>query len=114
MDYEEYQRRRRGRIPGLIAVILTVAYAVYIVSHFGNASMENVGGFIATALVMPHMICVALAAVFSCVGFFARKRWAMLTAAILMTVSAVVFPTYAMLVVVQAVLMFISYARMKD
>ena len=114
MDYEENQRRRRGRISGCIGTILTVAYAVYIVNHFGNASMENAAGFIATALVMPHMICVALAAVFSLVGFFARKRWGMLTAAILMSVSAVVFPTYAMLVIVQAVLMFITYVSMKE
>lgn len=112
--YEEYQRRRRGRIPGCIGAILTIAYAIYIVSYFGDASTTNVGGFLASALVMPHMLCVALAAVFSLVGFFARKRWAMLTAAILLTAAAVLFTMYAPFVIVQTVLLFIAYARMKD
>lgn len=114
MEYEEYVRRRRGRVTGLIGSALTVAYAIYIVSYFSGVFLENLGGFIASALVMPHMLCVVLAAVFSSVGFFARKRWAMLTAAILMTVSTVLFMTYAPLVIVQAVLLFISYARMCD
>lgn len=114
MEYEEYKRRRRGRVSGLFGSVLTVLYAVYMVSYFGGIFMETFSGFLASALVMPHMLCVVLAAVFSCVGFFARKRWAMLTAAILMTVSAVLFMKYAPFVIVQAVLLFISYARMVD
>ena len=114
MEYEEYKRHRRGRVTGMFGSALTVAYAIYIVSYFSGIFMETFGGFLASALVMPHLLCVVLAAVFSCVGFFARKRWAMLTAAILMTVSAVLFMTYAPLVIVQAVLLFISYARMCD
>ncbi|MDO4484410.1 MAG: hypothetical protein Q4C54_08270 [Clostridia bacterium] len=104
--------KTKGRISGLLCMILTVAYAIYIVAYFGNASTTNLGGAIATALVVPHMICVAVAAVFSLVGFFVKKRWAMLTCAILMAVAAVMFPMYAMMVIVQSILGFIAYARM--
>lgn len=114
MEYEEYKRRRRGRVSGLLGSALTVAYAIYIVSYFAGVFTDSAVSFITSAIVTPHMLCVALAAVFSCVGFFTRKRWAMLTAAILMTVSAVLFLMYAHFVIVQAVLLFISYARMCD
>jgi hypothetical protein len=114
VEYEEHKHHRRGRLSGMFGSALTVAYAIYIVSYFGGLFLETLGGFLASALVMPHMVCVVLAAVFSCVGFFARKRWGMLTAAILMTVAAVLFMTYAPLVIVQAVLLFVSYARMCD
>ena len=112
MEYEEYKQRRRGRLTGLIGSVLTVLYAIYIMSYFGGIFMETLGGFLASALVMPHMVCVVLAAVFSCVGFFARKRWATLTSAILLTVAATLFLKYAPFVVVQAVLLFVSYVRM--
>lgn len=120
IEAEEKQYRReyeeppkiKGRVSGFLAAALTVLYAVYIVSHFGNASMDSFGGAIAAALVMPHLICVVVAAAFSLAGFFAKQRWAMLTSGILMAVSAAVMPMYAGMVIVQAILFFISYARM--
>ena len=108
----------KGRISGFLCLLLTVAYAIYIISYFaniGNAATDNaskLGGAIATALVTPHMVCVAIAAIMSFVGFFAKARWAFLVCGILLIVAAVVFLTYAMMVVVQAVLAFIAYARM--
>ena len=113
MGHEEY-KRRRGRTSGMFGSVLTVTYAVFIISYLGAIFIETIGEHLASAFVMPHMACILLAAVFSCVGFFARKRWAMLTAAILMTVSAVLVVQYAPLVIVQAVLLFISCARMCD
>lgn len=103
----------KGKVSGFLAMLLTVAYAVYIISYFGSAGMESVGGALASMLVAPHMLCVAVAAVFSLVGVFGKKRWAVLTAGILMAAAAALFPTYAMFVVVQAVLFFVSYARMR-
>ena len=70
------------------------------------------GGAIATAIVTPHMVCIAVAAVMSIIGFFGKARWAFLVAGILLIVAAVVFLTYAMFVIVQAVLAFIAYGRM--
>ena len=108
----EKMPKMKGRVTGFLGMVLTVLYAIYILSYFGDIAMANAGTFIATAIVTPHMICVAIAAIFSLIGFFGKKRWAMLTAGILMAVAAVVFLTYAMFVVVQAVLLFIAYARM--
>lgn len=112
MEYEEYVMRRRGRVTGLIGAILTVMYTITIASHFAGIFMEDIGSFVATMLLAPHMICVVMASVFSCVGFFARKRWAMLTAAMLMSVSAVLFLSNAFFVIVPAVFLFVSYVRM--
>lgn len=101
-----------GRISGCIATVLTILYAIYILSYFGNVGMNSFSGYIAMQLVMPHLLCVAVAAVFSLIGFFGKKRWAVLTAGILMAVSAVLFMQYAPMVIIQSVLFFVSYARM--
>ncbi len=106
------QMKMKGRISGLLCMILTVTYAIYIVSYFAKAGETNVGGAIATAIVTPHMACAAVAAVMSVIGFFCKARWAFLVCGILLVVAAVIFLTYAMMVVVQAVLAFIAYARM--
>ena len=105
-------RKRKGRITGFLAMILTALYALYIFSYFYGVGMDSLGGYIAMQIVMPHMVCVAVATIFVCIGFFGRKRWAMLTAGILLVVSAAVMMSYAPMVIVQAVLCFISYARM--
>lgn len=104
--------KAKGRISGFLCMLLTVAYAIYIVVYFSNTSSSNVGGAIATALVTPHMVCVAIAAIMSVIGFFGKARWAFLVAGILLIVAAVVFLMYAMLVIIQAILAFIAYARM--
>lgn len=103
---------KKGRICGFLTAALTVLYAIYIISYFSDIAMETFSGFIASSIVTPHMICVSLAGIFSLVGLFAYKRWAMLTAAILLSVSAAIFPAYAMFVIVQAIMGFIAYARM--
>ena len=94
-------------------MLFTVLYALYIVSYFSEAGSINLGGAIATAIVTPHMVCVAIAAVMSIIGFFGKARWAFLTCGILLVVAAVVFLTYAMMVVIQAILAFIAYSRMR-
>lgn len=102
----------KGRITGFLCMLLTVVYAIYLVSYFAGISTKDAGSAIATALVTPHMVCVAIAAVMSIIGFFGKARWAFLTCGILLVVAAVVFLPYAMMVVIQAVLAFIAYARM--
>ena len=104
--------KTKGRISGFLCMLLTIAYAIYIISYFSGASAANAGGAIATALVTPHMACVAIAAVFSVIGFFCKARWAFLVTGILLVLAAVIFLMYAVFVVVQAVLAFIAYARM--
>ncbi len=104
--------RVKGRVSGFLCMFLTVVYAIYIVSYFSGIVDVNLSAAVATALVTPHMVCVAIAAIMSIVGFFGKARWAFLVCGILLIVAGVVFLTYFMMVVVQAVLAFIAYARM--
>lgn len=103
----------------LIAAILGVAYAIYIVSYFfgANASTSNaaeaIGTGIATAMVTPHLICVVIAAIFNVLAWAMNKRPFALTAGILYAVSAVLFFIYAPFVLVQMILSFVGFARIK-
>lgn len=109
---EVYVHKMKGRVSGFLAMVLTVLYALYILMYFGSFSGNVLAVAIINNVVGPHMACVAVAAIFTIVGFFGKKRWAMLTAGILLAVSAVLMMTYAPMVIVQAILCFISYARM--
>ena len=103
----------------LISLILGVAYMAYLVSYFVGAgadastSAEAVGAGIATALVMPHMICTLVAVVFNLLGWLLNKRAFALVGAILYAVAMVLFPLYFMFVVVQMILSFVAFAKMK-
>jgi len=103
----------------LISAILGVLYAIYIIMYFAGASAnaggsaEAIGAGIATVLVMPHMICAVLAAIFNVLGWSLNSRGFALTGAILYTVAAVSFPIYAMFVLIQMILSYIGFARLK-
>lgn len=109
---EVYVHKMKGRITGFFAMLLTVIYAIYILSYFSGMFLDTFTGYLATMMVMPHLLCVTIATIFVCIGFFGKKRWAMLTSGILLAVSAVLMMTYAPFVIVQTILCFISYARM--
>lgn len=101
-----------------VANILATAYAVYLISYFGGGVMqaegaEAVGGAIATALVTPHMIMFLIGAVFGWVGFFGKKSWGALVAAILYSVGTLFFLMYFMFGVPILVLGFVGYSMQK-
>lgn len=103
----------------LVANILATLYAVYLITYFGGgvinseSSAEAAGGAIATALVAPHMFMFLLGAVFGWVGFFIKKGWAALVAAILYSVGTLFFIVYFMFGVPILVLGFIGYANQR-
>lgn len=109
----QMQVKPKGRISGCIAMILTIMYAIFIILPFADFGMDTIGNYITMQMLMPHMLCVTVAAIFSAIGFFGRKRWAILTAGILMSVAAVLMLDFAPTVIIQAVMFFISYARSK-
>lgn len=113
-DGPKVKTKHTGRFIGFVAAALTIIYALYLLDYFAGVGTETLGGYIAMSMVSPHMLCVVVAACCSLIGCFGRKRWAMLTCGILMAASAALFPTYAQMVVVQAILFFIAYARMKQ
>lgn len=102
----------------LVAGILGTAYLVYLVSHFAGSmgaadQAEAVGGAMATAIATPHMICVGLAVVFNWLGFFGGYPWGALVAGILYSVSVLFMFIYAPFVLVQLILCFIAFGKMK-
>lgn len=111
--------KKKRSILLLISALLGIAYGVYIVSYFigsntaTNDTAEAIGVGIATALVMPHMVCAVLAAIMNSLGWALSSRGFSLTGGILYAVAAALFPMYAMFVLVQMVLSFVGFARLK-
>ena len=81
--------------------------------EYGADSAANVGAGLATAIVMPHNIAAILGALMNTIGYFANSRGFALTGAILYTVALVLFPIYFMFVVIQMILSYIAFVRMK-
>jgi len=75
---------------------------------------EAVGGAIATALVMPHMIMFVIGAVFGWIGWFARASWSALVAAILYSVGTLLFLAYVMFGAPILILGFIGFSKQKQ
>lgn len=102
----------------LIAAILGILYAVYSVFYWagavsGTSGAEAIGAGIATALVMPHLVCAVLAAIFNTLGWAMSSRGFSLTGAILYAVAMVMFPMYFIFVIIQMILSFVGFARLK-
>lgn len=100
------------------AGIIGVLYAIYIVSYFAStmttgSNTSQAAGFIATALVTPHMALVVAGTIFLLIGFFSRKPWAALTGSIVYCVAAVVFLMYAFFCIPSIVLGFVGYSKQK-
>lgn len=110
--------KKKKSVALIISAVLGVLYSIYIVSYFSGAvsgtssGVESIGGAIATALVMPHMLCVVLAAIFNVIAALANKRGFALTGAILYCVGAVLFLMYAPFVIPSIILSFIGYSKL--
>ena len=101
-----------------VATALATIYVVYLFSYFFGTTAaaegaEAVGGAIATALVMPHMIVFLIGAVFGWLGVFIKKSWAALVGALLYSVGTLLFLAYFMFGVPILVLGFIGYSNQK-
>lgn len=103
----------------LAAGIISAAYLIYLIIYFvglsNSANPEDaLAGTIATALVMPHMICVAVATIFNWLGWALKARWAALVAGIMYAVAMVCFFMYAFFVLLQMIFCFVAFAKMKQ
>ena len=103
----------------LISAIIGTLYLAYIIYYFFSAntgaadSTEALGAGIATALVLPHMILLLLAVIFNWLGWARSIKWAALVGAILYSVAALLFLLYAVFVLVEIVLSFVGYAKLR-
>ena len=103
----------------LISWILGVLYVLYLIGYIvnTNASLtetaEAIGAGIATVIIMPHLICTVLAVIFNILGWAMNKRGFALTGAILYTVALVLMPLYFMFVIIQMILSYVGFAKLK-
>lgn len=110
----------------LIALIITVGYLILQGQNFAEGlkaiepeatTAEEVGAQMGTALgmalLLPHMLLVALGAVFNAVAWIGKFRWAALTAAILYTVGGVLGLINFVFLIVPMVLCYVAYGKSK-
>lgn len=103
----------------LISWVLSALYLLYLVYYFTNGistltGAEQAGAGIASAIVTPHAIAVLIALVFNLLGWAMNHRGFTLTGAILYAVSIALFPPYFFFVIIQMILSFVGYAKMKN
>ncbi len=102
----------------LISLIMSTAYALYLISYFFSAvssssGAEQAGATIATVIVTPHMVVVVIALLFNIFAYMKSAKGFAVTAAILYAVSIVLFPIYFMFVIIQMILCFVAYSSLK-
>lgn len=103
----------------LIAGIIGIAYIIYSIAYWSGANTgtgdaaEAIGAGIATALVMPHLVCTGVAVIFNVLAWAMNNRPFALVAGILYAVALVMFFAYFMFVIIEMVLCFVAFARMK-
>ncbi len=102
----------------LASGIIGTLYLIYLISYFTSGitsadGAEALGAGIATALVMPHMVCVGIAVIFNWLGWALKARWAALVAGILYAVSMLCMFIYAMFVLLEMIFCFVAFAKMK-
>ncbi len=111
--------KRKLNIPLLISLVIGVAYLIYSVVYWSGAvggtttGTAAAGAAIASALVMPHLICLAVGIVFNALGLFMRKAAFALVGAILYAVALVLFIPYFMFVIVEMILSFVGFSQLK-
>lgn len=71
------------------------------------------GASLALTLVMPHLVVAVIAVVFNALALFMSKQGFALVAGILYAVAMVLFPAYFMFVLVEMILCFVAYGKLK-
>ena len=98
----------------IAAIVITVLVLGYYISYFSGAvSQDEIAGSIASLLVLPHGIAVAIALLFNILGLVMKSKGFIMTSGILYLVSIIFMPIYFMFVLIQAVLCFIAYGQQK-
>lgn len=113
-------KKKRSFLLLLAAIIATLCF-VYVVSYASDSmkkmesmsSAEQVGTSIAMAMASPSMIVSGIGTLFAWLGWLFKIRGFALTAGILFAVAMVLMIPWFMFNVVQMVLCFIAFARMK-
>lgn len=109
--------KKRSRLL-FVTNFLGVAVTIAIVNAFargvasGNES-EQVGAILSTVVILPYMISMVLANLFGILGYIYNTKGFVMASGVLYCVCMVLFIPYFMFVMPQAVMSFISYAKIK-
>ncbi|TGE39624.1 hypothetical protein E4K67_01030 [Desulfosporosinus fructosivorans] len=106
----------------LVSWILGLVYAIYILQYcFSSAASATtqsaataIGVGFGIALLLPHVLIVVLAVFFNILGWAINLRWAALTGGILYCVSALAMIIYTPFVLLQIILSFIGFVKLKN
>ena len=99
-----------------ISSLLVLAYTAFLSVHFFGGTMnaeteiEALAGIFATALVLPHIIAVAVGTLLCILAFFLNVKWLAITAGISFIVAAVLFVLYGLFVLPMIILCFVGAA----
>ncbi|NFD83433.1 benzylsuccinate synthase [Clostridium botulinum] len=101
------------------SIILATIYLIYIISYFYGIlgqgdTAEQIGSGLATALVTPHIVVLAISVMFGWLAFGLSSSVFALTASILYTVAGVMFIPYIFFVIPSIILGFVGYANQKN
>ena len=113
-------KSKKGRVLLLISMLISIAYMAYSISYWGGVNTtvasdaEAVGSGLATVIAFPHLVSTGVGLLLNILAYFTRSRGMALAAAILYCVAMVLMPLYFFFVVIQAILCFIAFARMKN
>ncbi len=98
------------------SAILGSLYLIYIVYYFFNEvgttqGAEQMGAALATTVVLPHIVLLALAVIMNWVGFFMNVKWGAISAGVLYSVSGVIFLLYIIFVIPMIILSFVGVSK---
>lgn len=112
--------KTKRSVPALIALLLSAAYAGYLFTYFTGGvvasagdSAQQLGAALAATLIMPHFFVTLVGVLFNAMGYLMRNQGFILVGGILYAVAMFLFIPYFLFLVVQTVLLFVAYARMK-
>lgn len=100
-----------------IATFLSVAYIIFAWFTFttmdtGSGAAEQIGSAIGMIMILPHLMLASIGMIFNLIGVKNIKSGFILTSAILYTISVVIMPFWAFLLIPGMILMWIGYAKM--
>lgn len=106
----------------IISAVLGVAYMIYSAWYWlggsaaaaaGSGSSAELGSALAAALVTPHLVVALIAVIFNVLALVMNKAAFALVAGILYAVSILLFFAYFMFVIIEMVLCFVAFAKMR-
>ena len=117
---EANQKKKRSVIL-LIACIIATAVYIYLFTYMGGSidkldsmsSTEQLGTEIAMSIASPSLIVAGIGTILAWIGWLFKIRGFALAAGILFAVAMILLPSWFMFHILQMILCFVAFAKMK-